>query len=334
MSSSLKGPTPPKHYTQHVFFWLPFVILFLIILTIVILYFKYGHNLFVMMSYLMGMIKRQLIKTVTGISPPVPGVLPFVQEDTTMLTNIRQLYHYHDLQWKGLSVPLPLFCPYMTYKKNKDTDPPVVGFYHVPDTDHCYIILRGTKTIPEAMLDLKIGQQYHDGIGMIHSGFSELLVQLMDHLLAHRDTLIKFLRGKHVHIFGHSLGGAMAVLITCFLAQKQLHPFEYQSLQCIHSGSPRVLSVNAHQHFVTTVQKHQVKVTTILNHTDIIPSIPLAVTDLGNHTTFYYKPVLLGLIQFNVVQKNFNLVDCHNSHIYAQALTYIDDHVPNVGGTS
>ena len=320
-------PTQHQQYTKHVFFWMPFVILLLIILTMVILYFKYGHNLFVMMSYLMGMIKRQLIKTVTGISPPVPGILPFVNEDTGVLTNIRQLYHYHDLQWKGLPVPLPTFCPHMSYSRNKDTDPPLVGFYHVPKTDHCYIILRGTKTIPEAMLDLNIGQEYHDAIGMIHGGFSKLLVQLMDHLLAHRHELMEFLRGKHIHIFGHSLGGSMAVLLTCFLAQKKIHPFDYKSLQCIHSGSPRVLSVNAHKHFVNTVQEHQVKVTTILNHTDIIPSIPLAVTDLGNQTTFYYKPVLLGLIQFNVVQKNFNLVDCHNSHIYAQALTYIDEHV-------
>lgn len=309
---------------KHPLFWGPIVLLILLVTTIIILYMKYGHNIFVMLSYLFGMMKRQMVKTFTGMSPNVQDVIPYVS-DVSEFQSIRQLYHYHDLMVKEYMIPLQHICPPMHYSKNKDTDPPLVSFVYYDN--QCYIIIRGTKTMPEVLVDLSIEQVMHKDVGLVHKGFSTLLDEILDHMTQYQHHFSRF-KDHHLTVFGHSLGAAMSILLTYYMLlqqQQQSDLFRFASYRCINSATPRVLSIEAHDHFMKFITEEKVQIKTIINMTDVIPIIPLSITDLGNNKVYYYKPVLQGLIQFNVVQQGFNLVDCHNSYIYSQTLQHLDN---------
>ena len=91
---------------------------------------------------------------------------------------------------------------------------------------------------------------------------------------------------------------------------------------CINSATPRVLSISSHDDHI---ELNDPNIITILNMTDIIPALPLGVTDYdGKCVSYYYKPVLNNLILLNYVRPNFTLRDCHSTESYAYALKQIN----------
>jgi len=142
------------------------------------------------------------------------------------------------------------------------------------DKDRIVIVFRGTLSIYDVFVDLKqklIGIQDLDSRinknVKIHLGFYNYIKRILNTILLKIDVLVKKNKTNHIFIAGHSLGAALATLITYIVSKRypSLYIYNYDL------ASPRV----GNQSFVDDYNS-QKNITTfsIMNLFDSIPNLP------------------------------------------------------------
>ena len=124
-----------------------------------------------------------------------------------------------------------------------------------------YIILafRGTepKEKSDVVADLKAWKSSSKYKGRVHAGFKDEVMKIMDQV----ETFVAKHEGKSIFVCGHSLGAAMATIVTTRLAQKPMATYTY--------GSPRVGNRKFAHHFDNDYTCYR-----FVNNNDIVTAVP------------------------------------------------------------
>ena len=166
-----------------------------------------------------------------------------------------------------------------------DKNVSVSALFYMDET-RAVIAVRGTQETKDFEIDadaLQIKPDY--GIkGEVHKGFYTQAKKIID-APSFDSGFLTILEGKELYVTGHSLGGAVATILTAYFFEKGFKPLLYTF------GSPRVGNTAFTQYYNDkfTHFRH-------VNDFDIIPVLPGRVLDgnLDKLMTTAYKAQILG----------------------------------------
>lgn len=159
----------------------------------------------------------------------------------------------------------------------------------ISDVDHCYVVVRGTVTKSEFMINLNILDRKldHPIMGRVDSGFFSIFktmnyTSIDGEFVSVVDGIAKLLAiGKKVTLIGHSLGSAIGTYIAAELTQKTTH---LDNFDCCFLASPRA-GDDEFSKFVSSTINH-----IVYNFADdIVPHLPpkfIGYSDLKNTVVF------------------------------------------------
>lgn len=133
------------------------------------------------------------------------------------------------------------------------------------------LAFRATITDREKAYDQHIAQEYLHGSGGVHRGFLNVLMKNRDAIT----TLIAKISPACLHVCGHSLGGAMSVLLAYDLSVRDLLP--PKTVVYVY-GAPRVGDPNFAAQFRGAESENDLAVWRETNQADIITTLPFPVT--------------------------------------------------------
>jgi triacylglycerol lipase len=162
-----------------------------------------------------------------------------------------------------------------------------VSYYLSATADMQTIAVRGTANLTNAMVDLDIEFQPDEQLGItLHSGFKRSAAAVYADVKPHLDN------SKPVTVTGHSLGGAIAVIVAMYLEQEQRTP-----AQVITFGQPKVTNVSGAGVFA------DIPLTRVVTPKDIVPLVPpispLQIKDMDIYWHMGEEIILLGNNQFS-----------------------------------
>lgn len=140
-------------------------------------------------------------------------------------------------------------------------------------TDHTnkkqYISVRGTNNSHNALQDINFLKDPSFRLGIdLHTGFHRTAEKIAD------DLLYKLITGYEINVTGHSLGGAVAVIVSWYIDYAH-----YSIGECITYGQPKVTDAIG-----SRKMRGKINITRIVNETDVVPLVPPA----GTHITHRY----------------------------------------------
>ncbi|OIP99844.1 MAG: hypothetical protein AUK35_05735 [Zetaproteobacteria bacterium CG2_30_46_52] len=138
---------------------------------------------------------------------------------------------------------------------------------------HQIITVRGTANVENAMVDisLKLSPDKHANIAL-HQGFSEAAEGIYKALLP------KLNKDYTISTTGHSLGGAVAVVLAMFLDKDQ-----YRLGPVVTFGQPKVTNVSGAQAF------SHLDISRVVTSLDLVPLVPpLDVMDINNIDIYWH----------------------------------------------
>ena len=162
-----------------------------------------------------------------------------------------------------------------------------VSYYLSATADMQTIAVRGTANLTNAMVDLDIEFQPDEQLGIsLHNGFKTSAAAVYADVKPHLDS------SKPVTVTGHSLGGAIAVIVAMFLEQEQRTP-----AQVITFGQPKVTNVTGAGVF------EDIPLTRVVTPKDIVPLVPpispLQIKDMDIYWHMGEEVILLGEGQYS-----------------------------------
>jgi hypothetical protein len=167
----------------------------------------------------------------------------------------------------------------------------VVYFLATNDADKKQIIaVRGTANVENALVDaaLQLRLDKHTGI-RLHNGFSQAALAIYD------DIKPKLIKGYVINTTGHSLGGAIALILAMHMDVDQ-----YTMGKIITFGQPKVSNIIGSDKF-----KH-LNVTRVVTAKDLVPLVPpLDLTDFNNVDIYWHQGkevILLPGIDYAVLE--------------------------------
>lgn len=149
------------------------------------------------------------------------------------------------------------------------------------------IAIRGTANLENAMMDLDIELQPDAKLDiLLHKGFASGARAVYKDIKPYIDA------DKPVQITGHSLGGAIAVVLAMYLTQD-----DYRVTQVITFGQPKVTNVTGAGKFASLPL---IRVVTPKDLVPLVPPIsPLQIKDLDIYWHMGEEVILLGDHQFS-----------------------------------
>ena len=164
------------------------------------------------------------------------------------------------------------------------------------------IAVRGTANIENALVDiaLKLTPDKHAGV-RLHNGFSQAAQAIYTELQP-------WLKKNYViHTTGHSLGGAVAVILAMYL-----HVDNFQLGQVITFGQPKVTNIAGASRF------QELNITRVVTEKDLVPLVPpLDPVDINNIDIYWHAGREIILFTDNT----YALLDGLNSMIRATKFT-------------
>lgn len=159
---------------------------------------------------------------------------------------------YVDPDWKGISEKARRECYYLYYE--------ISG----AGRREQHLFIRGSHLLEDLIIDLQIGKTWDEECGCyIHTGFRKKANVLLD-------DIIPLLDRRHALILaGHSMGGAMAVIIAMKLTRRG-----YNVDQVVTFGAPKVITNSGCE-----VWRGKLRVLRVVHHDDPIPTLPMLSLD-------------------------------------------------------
>ena len=120
------------------------------------------------------------------------------------------------------------------------------------------VAIRGTANVQNVMVDLDVNLKQDTQLGIqVHQGFSSAA------LAVYHDLQSSIKKDQPIQTTGHSLGGAVALLLGMYLKQEG-----YQLASIITFGQPKVTNVGGAQ------QYSNLPLTRVVTTEDIVPLVP------------------------------------------------------------
>lgn len=133
-----------------------------------------------------------------------------------------------------------------------------VSYFVSQDNGVQTISIRGTANLENALLDLNVSLQADNDLNiMLHQGFASAAKAVYKDIQPYLD------KNRPVQTTGHSLGGAIAVILAMYLEQDN-----YALSQVITFGQPKVTNVTGAKQFST------LPLTRVVTLNDIVPLVP------------------------------------------------------------
>jgi Lipase (class 3) len=134
-----------------------------------------------------------------------------------------------------------------------------VAILHRPSQNQVVIAIAGTTQIQHIAQDLRFLKTKHpSGKGSLHSGFWALFSGIEDQVKTSLRKALEAYKPSEVVVTGHSMGGAVAYLLSAeLLSEQELPPLP--TLKLITFGSPRVGDEAFATHFRGLVGAYQAK---------------------------------------------------------------------------
>ncbi|UXD89182.1 lipase family protein [Thalassolituus hydrocarboniclasticus] len=150
------------------------------------------------------------------------------------------------------------------------------------------IAIRGTANLANVMVDLDIEFQPDERLGItLHNGFRSAAEAVFN------DVRPRLVAGMPVQITGHSLGGAIAVVLAMYLK----HDTAMQITQVITFGQPKVTNVTGADIYSS------IPLTRVVTQKDLVPLVPplspLQIKDLDVYWHMGEEIILLGGQQYS-----------------------------------
>ncbi|KAF6144375.1 hypothetical protein GIB67_024602 [Kingdonia uniflora] len=118
--------------------------------------------------------------------------------------------------------------------------------------------------------DFKEEVQVHSGFLSAYDSVRTKLMSLIKLSIGYLDDCVKDAPRWHIYVTGHSLGGALATLLSLELSSSQMAKQGEISLSMYNFGSPRV----GNKRFVDVYNEKVKDSWRVVNHKDIIPTVP------------------------------------------------------------
>jgi hypothetical protein len=195
----------------------------------------------------------------------------------------------------------------------------LVNYFLTLSGDHQIIAIRGTDNVENAMVDIDLELQADEQLSIrLHQGFAGAANAVFEDVTSH------LAKDKPIDITGHSLGGAIAVILAMYLDNAG-----YSVAHVVTFGQPKVTNVTGANQF------EDLPLTRVVTADDIVPLVPpmspLQIKDMdiywhmgeeiilmGNNTyaqTRGLKSMLRATKVFSVVPSQKNLV-AHQMETY------------------
>ncbi|WP_430460674.1 lipase family protein [Thalassolituus sp. LLYu03] len=144
------------------------------------------------------------------------------------------------------------------------------------------IAVRGTANLANVMVDLDIAFQPDQGLGIpLHTGFRNSAFAVLE------DVSPQLNPDQPVHITGHSLGGAVAVVLAMYLERAG-----FDVTQVVTFGQPKVTNVTGAGLY------RQLPLTRVVTQKDLVPLVPplspMQIRDLDVYWHLGEEVILLG----------------------------------------
>jgi triacylglycerol lipase len=152
------------------------------------------------------------------------------------------------------------------------------------------LAFRGTSNLENVLVDLDVQLQRDQSLGIqLHQGFSIAAKVAYENVLPHLD------KSKPVQTTGHSLGGAIAVIVGMYLQRDG-----FQLEQVITFGQPKVTDVHGARAFKS------LPLTRVVTPNDIVPLVPpLNPLQLQNLEIYWHNGVEVIL----VAEKQYAMIE-------------------------
>ena len=152
------------------------------------------------------------------------------------------------------------------------------------------LAFRGTSNLENVLVDLDVQLQLDKGLGIqLHQGFSSAAKAVYEDVLPYLD------KTKPVQTTGHSLGGAIAVIVGMYLQREG-----FQLEQIITFGQPKVTNVYGAGVF------EDLPLIRVVTPTDIVPLVPpLSPMQLQNLDIYWHNGIEIILVaerQYSLIQ--------------------------------
>ena len=175
---------------------------------------------------------------------------------------------------------------------------------------HAFIVFRGTnkKFAADILTDVSVGITQRSSYGHpIHNGFADSFNSMKNQI---DPFLVECSKRniQHLHIIGHSLGGALATLCTEYAKSK--HPT--LAVKCYTFGSPRVGLKSFSDEFTRKIKPENIY--RAYHRTDLIPCIPC--------WPFMHVPTVTGANYdyFLPSAGNFAALAAHDMELYKKSV--------------
>lgn len=155
-----------------------------------------------------------------------------------------------------------------------------IAWMLVPETSarQVWLCFRGTQTKAEWQIDFTTSlvswpEISSDPSFLVHQGFKEALLEIVDDIVAELEPLVKAQPDLHIFVAGHSLGASLAALCTLHLLRAG-----YKNLHTYLFAPPRTGNNTFVQDVLRYLPTGQlVEFNAIANVADLIPQLPLSV---------------------------------------------------------
>lgn len=142
-----------------------------------------------------------------------------------------------------------------------------------PDRGEQWVMLRGTANLPNILDDVEfVGEEEHELGIQVHTGFHQSLEECLPWVVARLD------RERPVWVTGHSLGGAVAVLLIATLEHRG-----FEDVSGVTFGQPKFTDARGAEKLA------RLDVIRVVHEADPVPMLPPVFVEVGEFGLYHHS---------------------------------------------